>query len=116
MPHFAGHQMPFAPGYQQLGPQQQDQPIQLPPGVEVPEICPWLVYCDHHPSRKGRIEFASYAETLKQEAYHRIDQFTERGVEDIARWTGIKPAIIDLLQRYAKEDMRLLSAGHFTMN
>ena len=112
---FAGNQMVF-PGFQPSIPQQQKLPIRLPPDAVVPEICPWLEYCDHYVLCKGWIKFSAYAEQFEQEGYYHIDQFVDSGVEEIACWSGIKPAIVDLLKQSTKEDMHLLAAGHFTMD
>ena len=93
------------------------QPIgPIPTKSEVPNIRPWLKYCDKHPERRGE-NFIVHAGKFDEEGYHRINQLTgdRISVEKLSSWLSIGKGTADLLIQYAVEDMELVKAGAFSM-
>ena len=93
---------------------QNQAPQQVLASVEYPHISEWLCYCDSHQHRRGN-NLHMYIPKFSDQGYRRIDQITRATVEQLLDWLGIGKGIADLLIAYAKEDVRLVSEGRFSM-
>ena len=56
-----------------------------------------------------------YIPKFSDQGYWQIDQITWATVEQLLDWLGIGKGIADLLIMYAKEGVRLVSEGRFSM-
>ena len=94
------------------------QPSVPQPIANIPKIPEWLLYCDKHPEREGD-NLAAYTTKFEKQGYRRINQLTDDNrivlTEKLSDWLGIERGTIDLITRYAEEDIGLLKAGMFTM-
>ena len=52
---------------------------------------------------------------FEEQGYRRIDQITRATIEQLSDWLMIGKGIADLMITYAREDMRLLGEGRFSM-
>ena len=56
-----------------------------------------------------------YIPKFSNQGYQQIDQIAWATVEQLSDWLGIGKGIADLLIAYAKEDVKLVSEGRFSM-
>ena len=87
---------------------------QIQPTVACPNIAEWLHYCDKHPQHSGD-NLSAHILKFEDQGYRRIDQITRATIEQLSDWLNIGKGIADLIISYAREDVRLLNEGRFSM-
>jgi hypothetical protein len=88
--------------------------LQLQPTITCPNIAEWLHYCDKHPQH-CRNNLSAHIAKFEEQGYRHIDQITRATIEQLLDWLKIGKGIADLMITYAREDMRLLGEGRFSM-
>jgi len=87
---------------------------QIQPTVACPNITEWLRYCDKHPQPSGD-DLSAHIPKFEDQGYRQIDQITRATIEQLSDWLNIGKGIADLMISYAREDVRLLNEGRFSM-
>ena len=87
---------------------------QIQPMVACPNIAEWLRYCDKHPQRSGD-NLSAHILNFEDQGYQQINQIMQATIEQLSDWLNIGKGIADLIISYAKEDVRLLNEGSFSM-
>ena len=87
---------------------------QIQPTVACPNIAEWLHYCDKHPQHSGD-NLSTHISKFEDQGYWQIDQITWATIEQLSDWLNIGKCIADLIISYAREDVRLLNEGRFSM-
>jgi hypothetical protein len=85
--------------------------------VTFPRIDKWLKYCDRHRDRAGD-NLSSYIDSFSHEGYTRINQLTgdRVSVKDLSDWLSLGKGTVDLLMRYAEQDVEAINQGEFDMS
>ena len=87
---------------------------QIQPMVTCPNIAEWLCYCDKHPQHSGG-NLSAHILKFEDQGYQWIDQITWETIEQLSDWLNIGKGIADLIISYAREDVRFLNEGRFSM-
>ena len=87
---------------------------QIQTTVTCPNIAEWLHYCDKHP-QCSRDNLSAHILKFEDQGYQKIDQIMQATIEQLLDWLNIGKGIADLIISYAREDVRLLNEGSFSM-